>query len=79
VHCGSLVKAQRTLCKESLNSDGQEEFEDTKEVIRIRISKKNRRHIGQKQKYKQRSTKHTHNTKDRVRRTPLVNSGAPEG
>ena len=34
------------------------------------------------QKDKQRSTKHTHTTKDRVTRTPLkqeVNSGAPEG
>jgi hypothetical protein len=33
------------------------------------------------QKEKQRSTKHTHKTKDRVTRTPLkigVNSGAPE-
>jgi len=33
------------------------------------------------QKDKQRSTKHTHKTKDRVTRTPLkhgVNSGAPE-
>ena len=32
--------------------------------------------------YKQRSTKHTHKTKDRFTRTPLkpgVNSGAPEG
>jgi len=31
---------------------------------------------------KQRSTKHTHKTNDRVTRTPLktgVNSGAPEG
>jgi hypothetical protein len=28
------------------------EFEDTKEVIRIRISKKNRQHNGQKTKYK---------------------------
>ena len=36
-----------------------EEFEDTKGVIRIRISK-NRQHNGQKKKYKQRSTKHTH-------------------
>ena len=26
----------------------KEEFEDTKEVIRIRISKKNRQHNGQK-------------------------------
>ena len=30
----------------------QEEFEDTKGVIRIRISKKNRPHNGQKKKYK---------------------------
>ena len=30
----------------------QEEFEDTKGVIRIRISKKNRQHNGQKEKYK---------------------------
>jgi len=56
----------------------------TKGVIRIRISKKNRQHNDQKekgQKYKQRSTKHTYKTKDRVTRTPLkprVNSCAPE-
>ena len=52
----------------------KEEFEDTKGVIRIRISKKNRQNNGQKkkiQKDKQRSTKHTHKTKDRVTRTPL--------
>jgi len=47
----------------------QEEFEDTKGVIRNRISKKNRQHNGQKDK--QWSTKHTHKTKDRVR-TPLI-------
>ena len=29
-----------------------EEFEDTKEVIRIRKSKKDRQHNGQKKKYK---------------------------
>jgi len=29
-----------------------EEFEDTKGVIKIRISKKNRHHNGQKKKYK---------------------------
>jgi hypothetical protein len=29
-----------------------EEFEDTKGVIRIRISKMNRKHNGQKKKYK---------------------------
>ena len=52
----------------------QEEFEDTKGVIRIRISKKNRQHNGEKkkiQKDNQRSTKHTHRTKDRITRTPL--------
>jgi len=59
----------------------EEEFED-KGVIIIRISKKNRQNRGQKKKDKQRSTKHTYNTKDQVTRTPLksgVNSGAPEG
>ena len=65
-----------------------EEFEDTKGVIRIRRSKKNRQHNGQKknskiQKDKQRSIKHTHKTKDLVTRTPLKTggelSGAPEG
>jgi hypothetical protein len=30
----------------------KEEFEDTKGVIRIRISKKNRQHNGQMKKYK---------------------------
>ena len=30
-----------------------------------------RRHNGQKKKYKQRSTKHAYKTKDRVTRTPL--------
>ena len=47
------------------------EFENTKGVIRIHISKKNRQHNGQKKKDKQRSTKHTYKTKDRVTRTPL--------
>jgi len=36
----------------------QEEFEDTKRVIRIRISKKNRQHNSQKKKNKQWSAKH---------------------
>ena len=30
----------------------KEKFEDTKEVIRIHISKKNRQHYGHKKKYK---------------------------
>ena len=49
-----------------------EEIENTKGVIIIRISKKNRQHNGQKkkvQKDKQRSTKHPHQTKDLVTRT----------
>jgi hypothetical protein len=46
-------------------------FEDTKGVIKIRKSKKNRQHNGQKKKDKQRSTKHTQKVKDRVMRAPL--------
>jgi len=52
-------------------------------VIRIRMSKKNRQHNGQKkkvQKDKQWSTKHTHKTKNWVTRIPVkpaVNSGTP--
>ena len=45
----------------------QEEFEDTKGVIRIRIQ--DRQHNVQTKKYKkdkQRSTKYIHTTKDRV-------------
>ena len=56
-----------------------EEFEDTKGVIRIRKSK-NRQHNDKKKKVltdKQRSTKHTHKTKDRVARTPLKTGGQP--
>ena len=52
-----------------------EEFEDTKGIIRIRKSKKNRQHNGQKKRYKG-----TNN--DRVKRTPQtpgVNSCSPEG
>jgi hypothetical protein len=49
-----------------------EEFEDTKEAIRIRISKKNKQNSGQKKKHKKLSTKHTYKTKDRVKRTPVT-------
>ena len=55
-----------------------EEFEGTKGVIRIRISKKNRQENGQKknvQKDKQRSTKHIYKTTDRVTRIPLNTGG----
>jgi hypothetical protein len=44
----------------------KEEFEDTKGVIRIRISKKNRQHNGQKKKDKQRSIKHTQKRADKI-------------
>ena len=44
-------------------------------VIRISISKKNRQHNGQNKKDKQRSTKHTHKTRDRVTQTPLKTEG----
>jgi hypothetical protein len=56
----------------------EEEFEDTKGVIRIPKSKKNRQHNGQKKKdkrCKQRYTKHTYKTKDRTTRTPLKTRG----
>ena len=44
------------------------DFEDTKRVIRIRKSKKDRKHNGHKNKDKQRSTKHIHKTNDQVTR-----------
>ena len=50
-------------------------FEDSKGVIRIRKSSKNRQHNGQMKKDKQRSTRHTHKTKDRVTQTPLKTMG----
>ena len=48
-------------------------FEGTKGTNRIRKSKKNMLYNGQKKKDKQRSTKHTLKTKDRVTRTSLKN------
>jgi hypothetical protein len=52
----------------------KEELKTTKGAIRIRISKKNRQHNGQKKKYKRTNNdlqKHTYKTKDRVTRTAL--------
>jgi hypothetical protein len=66
-----FTKHTRLSCIKDLQ---QEEFEDTKGVIRIRISKKNIQHNGQKKKYKRTNNdlkKHTHGTKDRITRTPL--------
>jgi len=51
------------------------EFEDTRGVIRIRKSKKNRQHNGQNKKDNKLFTKHTHKTKDRVTRSPLTTGG----
>jgi hypothetical protein len=49
------------------------EFEDTKGIIRIRITKKDRQHNGQKKKDKRKNNdlqNTTQKTKDRVTRTP---------
>ena len=60
-------------------------FEDTKDAIRIVYIEEEQTTQWPKekiQKDKQRSTKHTYKTKDRVTRTPVktgVNSDAPEG
>jgi hypothetical protein len=52
-------------------------LEDTKGVVRIRQSKKNRQWLKEKvQKDKHRSTKHTHKTKDRATQSPLKTGGA---
>jgi hypothetical protein len=54
-----------------------QEFEDTKGVIGIRKSKKNRKHNGQKKRYKRTNNdlqNITHKTKDRVTPTPLKTS-----
>ena len=48
--------------------------QDTKGVLRIRTSK-DRQHKVKRQKDKQRSTKHTYKTKDRVTRSPLKTGG----
>ena len=56
----------------------REEFVNNKRVIRIRISKRNRKTQWPEekgQKDKQRSTKQTHKTIDRVTRTPLKTEG----
>ena len=49
----------------------QEEFEDTKRVIKIRKQTTQWQKEKKVQNDKQRSTKHTHTTKDRVIRSPL--------
>jgi hypothetical protein len=59
----------------------EEEFEDTKWVIRIRKSKTNRKHNGQKKKNKRLNNdlqNITHKTKIQVTSTPLKTGCAPE-
>ena len=56
----------------------KEELEDTKGIIRIRKSKKDRQHNGKKKKDERTNNNLqniTHKTKDRVIRTPLKTGG----
>jgi hypothetical protein len=74
--CGNLVT--NSVISHELGNDRKMlstggRVEDTKGVIRIRISKKNRQHNGQKDK--KWSTRYTHKTKDRVTRTQLKTGG----
>ena len=58
----------------------KEDLEDTKRVIRIRKSKKNRQRNGQKKKDKRTNNdlqNTTQKTKDRATRTPLKKVPAP--
>ena len=52
---GTSIKRGRVKVIQALRYITSEEFEDTKGAIRIRISKKNRQHNGQKKKYKRRN------------------------
>jgi hypothetical protein len=62
----------------------QEEIEDTKGLIRIRKSKKDKHHNGQrkKDKWTNNNLQNIHKTKDRatpILLKPVVNSGSPKG
>jgi hypothetical protein len=54
---------------------GQEDFKDTKGVIRIRKSSKDEQHNGQKKKDKQRSAKHYTKSKRSSNTNPTKNRG----
>jgi len=78
-----LAKLQEKLCNRFSNyiipylffqSLLKEEFEDTKEVNRIRRTD-NKWPKEKVQKDKQRSTQHTHKTKDRVTHSPQKTGG----
>ena len=64
------------ICDNEYEVYSQEEFENTKGVIRIRKSK-DRQHNGQKKKYKQHINLQntTQKKKDRATRTPLKPGG----
>ena len=51
-HCLIVRSTMINIDMRRIGRRAEEGFEDTKEVIRIRISKKNRQHNGQKKKYK---------------------------
>ena len=73
--CIKHMKHSHVLVSPSYIMQEENIPKDTNEKIKIRILKKNRQHNGQMKKYKKRSTKHTHKTKDRVTRTPLRTGG----
>ena len=52
VYSGVHIRPMSIVIRSASDSRYQEEFEDTKGVIKIRISKKTRQHNGQKKKYK---------------------------
>ena len=54
----------------------KEEFEDTKGIIRIPKSKKDRQHNGQKKKYNRRRIYKPYTLNTHCK--PVVNSGAPD-
>ena len=71
--CGCIHSC---ICDNEYEVYSQEEFENTKRVIRIRKSK-DRQHNGQKKKYKQQINLQntTQKKKDRATRTPLKPGG----
>ena len=84
VMCNFALWMVETLTSPRVVQDQEEEFEDTKGVIRIRKLKQDRQQNGQK-KIDKRTNNNLQNitqkTKDRVTRTllkPGVNSGAPK-
>ena len=61
------IEIQSLNCRRRISYFMEEEFEDTKGEIRIRTSKKNRQHNGQKKKYKR-----TNNDLQNIHMAPVV-------